>query len=309
MAIYENLKTFQGKTVVDFDSAKPLADPQKVAYRIRLDWDEGESGTKWADKFADFLKQPDAKKIESLVVGAWEEVTTGSESGPIVEALAAAGDYLLRLKHLFFGDITMEESEISWIKQSDLSPILHAYPQLEHLTIRGGQDLSLGSIRHARLRELIIQSGGLAPDVVRQVVSADLPALEHLELWLGEPNYGGDATVQDLAPLLQGNKFARLKYLGLEDSVIADEIAKAVVHSPILKRLEVLDISMGALGDEGASALIACAEIGRLKKLDIHRHYISPELIKKLESIGIEVDASDAQGPAGPDDRYIAVGE
>ncbi len=41
---------------------------------------------------------------------------------------------------------------------------------------------------------LTIESGGLPAAVVREVASAHLPALEHLELWLGEENYGGDAT-------------------------------------------------------------------------------------------------------------------
>jgi len=312
MSIHENLTTFQGKNVEDFDPDQPLGDPRTVAYRIRLEWDEGNAGTKWVDKFAQLLEKPDSGKVESLVIGAWEEVGGGTDSASIVEALAAARDDLPGLKHLFFGDITSEESEISWIMQTDLSPIFEAHRQLEYVTIRGGGGLALGRVRHERLRELIIQSGGLPPQAIHDVLASDLPALEHLELWLGEPNYGGSATAEDLAPLLGGEQFPKLKYLGLKDSVIADELAGVLANSPILERLDVLDISMGTLGDEGARALLASSQISKLKKLDVHHHFISDELVAKLQSLGIDVDASDKQKPSewrGEQHRFIAVSE
>jgi hypothetical protein len=312
VALYENLTTFQGKKVEDFDPEQPLGDPRTVAYRIRLDWDEGEAGTRWVDKFAQLLEKPDSRKIESFIAGAWEEVSAGTDSTSIVESLAAARDGLPRLKHLFFGDITMEESEISWITQTDVSPIFEAHRELEHITIRGGTGLSLGHIRHERLRELIIQTGGLPPQVIHDVSASELPALEHLELWLGEPNYGGNATVEDLATLLRGDRFPKLKYLGIKDSVIADEVAGVLANSPILRQLDVLDVSLGQLGDDGAKALLASPEIRSLKKLDVHHHFISDELVAKLKSLGIEVDASEKQKPSewrGEEHRFIAVSE
>jgi hypothetical protein len=227
--------------------------------------------------------------------------------------LVAARPKLPSLRNLFFGDIISEECEISWIRQSDLSPLLGAYQELEHLTVRGGENLAFGSPSHDKLKELVIQTGGLQPSVIHEIASARLPALEDLELWLGEPNYGGDATVEDLAPLLRaGSIFPKLKYLGLKDSVIADEIAGVVATAPILGQLEVLDLSMGILGDVGARALLASPAIRKLKKLDLHHHYISDAVAKEFKKLGIEVDLSDAESPDGsadPDDRYIAVAE
>ena len=98
---------------------------------------------------------------------------------------------------------------------------------------------------------------GAAVMLLPEVWAAELPRLEHLELWLGDGYYGGIATAAPLAPLLSGNLFPNLKYLGLRNSRIADEVAKAVAASPILERLEVLDLSLGNMGDEGARALIA----------------------------------------------------
>jgi hypothetical protein len=312
MAIYENLVQFAGRAVEDWDATVGIGNPHATAYRLRVSYEAEEEASVWADELASLLADPKVGELEALVVGAWGEVAGGDSSAPVVEALAAARDKLRGLRHLFFGDITMEESEISWINQSDVSPLLEAYPQLEHLTIRGGQSFSLGSPRHAGLRELVIQAGGLPAQVLREIAAGDLPDLEHLELWLGEEDYGGDATIDDVTPLLKGDRFPRLKFLGLKNSEIQDEIAAAVARSPVLARLEVLDLSMGTLGDDGARALLASPAAQDLEKLDIHHHFVSEELVEALERLGIEVNADDPQTPhefRGESHRFVAVGE
>jgi hypothetical protein len=312
VAISENLSTFAGKPVRDWDAESGVQDAAGAAYRLSLSYDEAEEGSTLADKLSAFLADPAAGRVESLVIGAWNVADSGESSEPLVEALAAARGRLTALRHLFFGDIISEECEISWIVQSDLSPLLEAYPNLEHLTVRGGQGLSLGTPRHARLRELVIQAGGLPPSVVHEVSSADLPALEHLELWLGTPDYEGDATVEDLAPLLKGDRFPRLKYLGLRNSEIQDDVAAVAALAPVVERLDVLDLSLGTLSDAGAKALLASPSIRRLKKLDIHHHFVSPGVVEDLKRLGIEVNADDAQEPhewAGEAHRFVSVSE
>ena len=312
MSIHENLTAFAGKPVRDWDPESRIDNGSRAAYRLSLSYEEEDAGGTFADKLAAFLADPAVGQVDALVIGSWSPTDSGGSSEPVVEALAAARDRLTGLRHLFFGDIIGEECEISWIVQSDVSPRLEAYPALEHLTVRGGQGLSLGTPRHARLRELVIQAGGLPVSVVHEVGSAELPALEHLELWLGTPDYEGDATVEDLAPLLKGERFPRLKYLGLKNSMISDDIAAVVALAPILDRLEVLDLSMGTLGDAGAKALLASPSVRRLKKLDIHHHYVSPEVVAELQGLGIEVDAADMQEPdewGGEENRYISVSE
>jgi hypothetical protein len=310
--INEKLATFAGKPVRDWEPESGMPEAGGAAYRLSLSYDEADEGGSLADKLSAFLADPAAGQVEALVIGAWNPSDTGASSEPLVEALAAARGKLARLRHLFLGDIISEECEISWIVQSDLSPLLEAYPRLEHLTVRGGQGLSLGTPRHAALRELVIQSGGLPRAVVHEVASADLPALEHLELWLGIPNYEGDATVEDLAPLFKGDRFPRLKYLGLKNSEIQDEIAQVAALAPVVDRLEVLDLSMGTLTDAGAQALLDSPSVRRLKKLDIHHHYVSPGLVTALHGLGIEVDADDvkeADDWDGEPHRYVSVGE
>jgi hypothetical protein len=216
------------------------------------------------------------------------------------------------VRSLFLGDIIAEEAEISWIQQTDISPLFDAFPALEYLTVRGGNGLRLGSLRHDRLISLVVQSGGLPVEVVREVCSAQLPNLEHLELWLGSDNYGGNATVEDLGPILSGQLFPKLQSLGLRDSEIADEIATAVASAPVLERIRVLDLSLGTLGDAGAVALLSSPAVAKLEKLDIHHHYCSEDIVARLQALGITVDASEPQQEDAYDGetyRYAAVTE
>jgi len=147
---------------------------------------------------------------------------------------------------------------------------------------------------------------------LRAVLQSEFPALEHLELYLGEENYGFDFAVADLEPLLSGIVFPNLRSLGLRDSEIADDIATAIANAPILSRLRVLDLSLGTLSDVGARALLGSPGLRKLQKLDLHHHYISPELVSQLKKLGPEVDASDpkeADEDGGEEYRYVAVGE
>ena len=313
MAIHEHVTRFAGFPVKDYRPGQPLKNPARVIYRLSLNYDEGEDGGHLTERVAEFLGQPGVGEAPGLVIGAWEEMYDVNSSG-LVEALVAGRGQLASLKALFLGDILGEESEISWINQSDMSPLFEAYPGLEHFRVRGGNGLSLGQLRHERLRSLVIETGGLRAAVVREVAAAELPALEHLELWLGEENYGGDSTVEDLRPILSGRRFPRLRYLGLRDSPRADEIAAAVAGAPVLERVRVLDLSLGNLGDKGAQALLASPAVAALEKLDIHHHYVSKEMVKKLQALGIEVDAGEGQTAYvsehdGEEYRYIAVSE
>ena len=308
MTINEHAVEFAGKPVVDWEPDTVLADPEGTAYRITLSYEEAQAGTQWTDKLARFLEDPASRRVTALVVGAWGEVATGDTSARVVESLVAAREQLPRLRSLFLGDVISEESEISWIAQSDVSPLFGAYPDLEHFSVRGGNGLLLGTPRHAHLKSLIVESGGLGRGVVQQLGAAQLPELEHLELWLGVDDYGGNTTAADLAPIFSGALFPKLRYLGLRDSEIADAIAAGIAQAPILERIRILDLSMGTLGDEGAAALLASPAVRRLVKLDLHYHFCSGEMMERLQALGIEVDLSDEQDEED-DERYVAVSE
>jgi hypothetical protein len=185
--------------------------------------------------------------------------------------------------------------------------------------MRGGNDLELRKFKHENLKSLAFEASNLPREVVRAVGASDLPVLEHLEIWLGTSNYGANTKVADLKDILSGKNLPKLRYLGLRNSEIADDIAVALAKSPLPGRLRVLDLSLGTLGKRGAEALLAAPALARLEKLDIHHHYVPPDLVERLEALGPEVVASgaeEAEEPDDPDDpdepegyRYVAHSE
>src|SRR5262245_44872494 len=211
--IYEHITNFAGKPVKNWEAQSGIQDPEGACYALRLSYEEAEEERRWTDKFAAFLDEPFSNRVSGIVIGDWGVLSSAMDetSAPVVEALVAARDRLPNLRAIFFGDIIGEECEISWIRQSDVSPLFTAYPQLEHFCVRGADGLSLGALKHDHLKSLIIQSGGLDVNVVREVAAAELPELEHLELWLGTDEYGGNASVADLAPIFDGGLFPKLK--------------------------------------------------------------------------------------------------
>jgi hypothetical protein len=232
----------------------------------------------------------------------------------VIEALVGGRDRMPNLRSLFVGDIIYEECEISWIQYGDVSPLLPAFPKLEEFRIRGATDLTFGKINHPNLKSFAIESGGLPAALLDEVWKAKLPKLEHLELWLGDENYGGISLPGPLKKLLTGKLFPKLKYLGLRNCRAADRIAAAVAKSPLLQRLEVLDMSLGAIGDYGAKELAASPYVKKLKKLDLHHHYISNEVIKELKKLKIKLDVSEQKQEEryeGDDEvyRYITASE
>jgi predicted DNA-binding WGR domain protein len=263
-----------------------------AAYWVGMSyWKFHRKDVEFADKLAAFLAEPGLGALQALVIGCWSY--EGGDSSSVVEALVAARDKLPSLKALFLGDITCEEQEISWIVQSDVTALFDAYPELEHFRARGGQGLGLGPLKHQHLKSLAFEASNLPAEVVRAVGRSDLPALEHLELWLGTEQYGADTTVADLKGIFAGKGLPALRYLGLRNSEITDAIARAFAKAPIVTRLRVLDFSLGTLSDKGAEALLAVPGLANLEELDIHHHFVSPASVRRLADLGITVNASD----------------
>jgi hypothetical protein len=304
MGIYQHIEFFQDKPVADYEKDTAIIDPTGTVYRLSVDYD---SKYTIIDLLSQFSADPNANKVTGLIIGMWDY---DHSSQGVVDCLIENRPKLSSLTALFLGDIVADENEVSWIQQSNLSLLLSAYADLEHLQVRGNEGLHLGELKLDRLKTLIIETGGLNPNIVKEICQAKLPQLEHLELWLGDPNYGGDTKIEDLAPILAGDLFPKLSYLGLKDSVIADQVAIAVSNAPVLQKIKVLDLSLGNLSNVGATALLASPFINQLEKLDLNYHYISPELMAKLEELSIEVDISDEQDSEEDEDcRYISVSE
>lgn len=312
MTIADHLEQLMGQPIKNYTPAEGLVNPAETVYRLTVaDLDYG-SEVKIFDRIAAFLEEPQVGEVTGLIIGLWDWEGFEVDSRPMVEALVAAQAQLPHLQALFLGDIVYEECEISWIQQSDISPLFLAYPHLRYLGVRGGEGLRLGTPNHDHLQTLVIESGGLSANVVQEVGAAQLPNLEHLELWLGDSNYGGDTTVADLHPILAGERFPKLRYLGLRDSEIADEVAIALASAPILDQICTLDLSLGTLTDRGAEALLASPHLTNLDTLDLHHHYLSDDMMARLQALPLTVNVEDRQTAEEYDGeiwRYVAVSE
>ncbi len=286
-----------------------------MAWRITTGFTDEDDG--WEQTFERFCSAVDTTRVRALIVGAWECVF---DCGPddVIEALLAARDRLPALRALFLGDIVFEECELSWIVQTHVTGLLRGLPALEEFGVRGGTELAFQGLRHDNLRSLTVQTGGLPAGVVRGIGASDLPALEHLDVWLGTSSYGADCEPADLEGILSGTRLPRLRHLALRNSEIQDGVATALAAAPVVARLEVLDLSLGILSDEGATALLGGQPLTHLKKLDLHHHYIGEELRQRirqtLEPSGVEVDLGPGDGDSYEEDdgtvvRYVAAGE
>jgi hypothetical protein len=300
MTICDNLTHYAGKPVVNFAPGDTEFDVQANTPRFRLDYDQK---APIPQLFSAFVKLPQAVENQALVIGNWG---FENDARPVVEALVACRDRLPGLRALFIGDITAEENGISEIEQADLSAVWPSYPKLEQIGVRGGEVLTLGPIRSAALKSLTIEAGGLSRRVIQDALAAEAPNLEHLEIWTGSANYGGDSSPADFAALFTGELFPKLKTLALRDCEYADEMAKAVAEAPILSRIETLDLSLGNLSDKGGEALLASKLIAGLKKLDLHHHYLSDAMMERLRALPLKVDLS---GKEDYDVYYIYKGE
>ncbi|MEV7028305.1 STM4015 family protein, partial [Kitasatospora sp. NPDC093558] len=279
MTVDHHLGRFHELPIHDFaPGARKQPAAGAVAWRLSLEYDAPHD---FAALWEAFLDTVDPAAVRALVIGSWWQGDYEPVKA-VVDALADAAERLSALEGLFLGDVTFDECEISWLEMGDVTLLLTAFPSLTEFAVRGGTDLVLKPVRHDRLRSLRFEAGGLPAEVVRAVTASELPALERLVLWLGVDEYGGDATIDDLRPFLDGTRLPALRHLGLANSEFQDEIAAAVAHAPVVARLETLDLSMGVLSDEGAAALLEGQPLTHLSILDLHHHYLTDAMQERL---------------------------
>ncbi|WP_432975772.1 STM4015 family protein [Dactylosporangium sp. CA-233914] len=304
MTIGSNLTTFAGLPVKRFDVRQRHRPRHGEAVAWRISHGEHEL----SDALDRLLDTVGGHTVTALLIGSWSDAY---DSGPPLHLLVAARDRLPNLRALFVGEMTYEECEISWINQTDYAPLLGAFPGLEVLHIRGADGLRLSPVRHRRLKELCVESGGLPVGFIRGLCDSSFPALADLELWLGVQEYGADATVEDLAPIFNGAELPALRRLALRNAEIADDIATALAGAPVVARLTSLDLSMGALSDAGAEALLLGQPLTHLHSLDLSHHFMSPDVAARFEEElpGVRVDVSNEQEAEEDGFRYVSVTE
>ncbi|MER6649672.1 STM4015 family protein [Streptomyces sp. NPDC000971] len=319
MSYVQHVEQFHGLPVLTFP---PYADPTDLPDAGAVAW-RLHCGPYASDERADscwrrFTGSVDLGKVRALVFGSpWYDGEGGSGPRELIELSSR----FTGLEALFLGDLEDEEAMISTIALDDLAEILDAFPGLRELAVRGGDGLRFPVTGHERLRVLRVESGGLPPRAAAGIAAASLPSLERLELWLGDEDYGGGTTAEDLAPLLAGVGKPALRHLGLQNGPRQDELAAALASAPVVRRLTSLSLSMGTLGDEGAEALLTGQSLAHLRKLDLSHHFLSQDMMLRiwteLEPQGVRVNLMvrrEEEAERFPElgtgrCRYVAVGE
>lgn len=308
--VYDHLKDWKGTPITNYKLGMET-DPNTI-YRICFDWEVEEDPE---ELLKEYLASSHCEHAIGLSLGMCQEDVAENFYGDFVEPFLKEASRFSKLKFLFAGEMAQEESELTWIGQGDVgAPILNALPGLEELRARGGEDgeILFSGCRHICLQKLVMESGGVPKSAIQGIKESVFPELEHLEIWLGSDERGGDCSIDDVRSLLTDNPFPKLKYLGLRNSEIVNDIAKEIADAPILDNLEVLDLSGGILQDSGAEALVNSDKIKGLKKLDLHHHFMSEEMMKRMGEIGIEVDVTEQEDAFEYDEDghyYVAVSE
>lgn len=202
------------------------------------------------------LRHPAARFLRELEIGChhW-----GDQDNELVcEVLMSPGLAPPPLRRLAIGDFDEARYngiDISRAPLGDLSRLSAQFPMLEDVMLKGVGSVELGDLDLPRARVFAIKSSTLHPAPLAAIARAAWPALEELELWFGDGEYGGDCTVPDVLPLLSHARFPALTRLRLRNTMLSDELCEPLIHSSLAPHLEELDFALGTLSDDGAELL------------------------------------------------------
>lgn len=269
------------------------------------DWEDYDENGKSAETLiAEIMEDEEFPQIEELIIGCWGGAWEDS-CQPIIDGMVQNKEKFAHIKSLFMGDMDYEDCEVSWIIQGNYSKLWEALPNLKELTIKGSMELVLGEICHENLESLEIICGGLGSDVIEQIANAKLPNLKKLNLYLGSDGYGFDGDEKTIQDLLEKTDFTKLEYLGINDSEIQDEVTEVILASKYMDRITTLDLSNGTLSDKGGQLLLeTLPKYPNITTVDLHFHYLSDEMMEKLEALPISIDL-DEQNEADEDDGEV----
>ncbi len=305
MTIGSHLQKIHGMDVLQYEESMSIL--PDLAYAFRGDWNDADG---LFTQFNHAKAKASFSRIEGIVFGVYSQEMFEDDTTILVDLVVKYAPLMPNLKVLFFPDLTYEENEISWINQTDVSPVLKALPNLEMLGLRGGTGLSFSHVGHTNLKSLRVETGGLEGRTVRQISELNLPNLERLELWFGVEDYGGNATDDDLDAILSGKAFPKLKYLGIKNAAEINSYLEAMAGAPVFDQIEELDISMGALhGEQAIEALLAMPELKKLKRLNVDDNYIPDSYKPRFEALPCEVVFGEQREDEGDDWYYSSVAE
>ncbi len=263
----------------------------------------------WKGQMADVLKSLLAHPSGRFLV----ELTLMYNGDPSDGNLQSLLDVLAKrpvptLRKLVIGD---RVDQISWYHVGNLGKVWKALPNLREVAIEAGS-FTLGTIDAPELTKAVFETGGLAKASAKSIAKIAAPKLAHLDVYFGDPEYGGEATAKDIAPLLARRDLPALRHLGLKNAMFADELCRMIPGAALLPQLRTLDLSLGTLSDEGAALLAAHPKaFAHLELLDLRENYLSRDGAKLVKGLAKKVDTSEQKQieDDDPEWRYVSIGE
>jgi len=260
---------------------------------------------------AELLRLPVSRFLDQLSWGIGEYSGATEFYADVLETLREWGRGE-RLRSLFFGDFERDDLEISWAQLADFTGLPSIAPRLEHLHLRGASERPLWQAADfPALTSFVLETGGLTRDMFQSVLTARMPRLQRLDLWTGDPDYGANVGLDELAPVLDGTRFEHLIHLGLCNSIHTPGVLDRLARSPLMRRLRVLDVSSGVLQSQDVDALLAHREVFLpLERFDLSRNLLDDASVARLAAALPNAKLSAQRHDWFEDDgRYVAVGE
>ncbi|HEU0036168.1 MAG TPA: WGR domain-containing protein [Kofleriaceae bacterium] len=186
------------------------------------------------------------------------------------------------VRKLTFGD---NVDQISWHHTGNLGKLWKGVPKLRVLELETGE-FEVGKMVAPELERAVFITGGLSKSCGKNIATATMPKIKHLEIYYGTNRYGGQCSIKEVKPLLDRSDLKQLEYLGLKNSEFANDIARALAGAKVLKTVNTLDLSLGTMTDEGAKALVAAKDsLAHLECLDLTRNYLSKDGVKLVKNL------------------------
>ena len=249
------------------------------------------------------LKHPSGRYIVELTMNYNNDPNEDTLDDLIALLAKSAPKTIRRIR---IGD---DVDQISWYNVGNLGKLWKGVPHLRRFEIYAGS-FTLGTIELPELTHAEFHTGGLAKASAKSIAAAKWPNIEHLDMWFGDDNYGGDASVKDIQPLLDRTDLKKLRYLGLRNAQFTDKLLEVLPKAKILKQLTTLDLSMGVLTDEGAKKLVEHKDAYQhLAVLDVSDTYLSKAAVKTLKGVAKKIVADDLREDDDPEYRYPAISE
>lgn len=212
------------------------------------------------------------------------------------------------LRKLVIGDAV---DQISWYRVGKLGKLWSACPKLEVFELEAGE-FELGTIEAPELRRAIIKTGGLTRANGKAIAAAAMPRIEHLEIYVGDSQYGASCKLADLRPLLARADLPQLRRLGVMNAEFADALCGELATARLVRQLSHLDLSHGLMSDDGARTIAAHrAAFAHLDVLDVSHNYLTKSGIAALRGCAKRVVADHQKQlfEDNPDFRYVTIGE